>query len=55
MEHFFDDDKGIVVSDRMMNLVRKLDSLPEEDLNTLNNLTTTQLKNLLTLAKSMQS
>ena len=55
MEHFFDDDKGIVVSDRMMNLVKKLDSLPEEDMNTLNNLTITQLKNLLTLAKFMQS
>ena len=55
MEHFFDNDKGIVVSDRMMNLVKKLDSLTEEDVNTLNNLTITQLKNLLTLAKSMQS
>ena len=39
----------------MMNLVKKLDSLPEEDINTLNNLTETQLINLLTLAKSMQS
>lgn len=55
MEHFFGDGKGVVVSERMMNLVKKLDNLPQEDLNILNNLTETQLKNLLTLAKSMQS
>lgn len=55
MEHFFDDDKGIVVSDRIIKLVKKLDSLSEEDLNILNNLTENQLKNILSLAKSMQS
>lgn len=54
MEHFFEDDKGIVVSERMMNLVNKLDVLTQDELDTFNNLTELQLKNLITLAKSMQ-
>lgn len=55
MEHFFGDDEGIVVSKIKMDFINKLDYLSDEDFEIINNLSESQLKNLINLAKSMQS
>lgn len=55
MEHFFGDEEGIVVNKTKMDFINKLDYLSDDDFQTLNNLSEAQLKNLITLAKSMQS
>lgn len=55
MEHFFSDEKGIVVHEDMVELVKKLSHIPQDDINVLNDLSLDQLKNLIQLAKSMQS
>lgn len=55
VEHFFEDDRGIVVNEKMMNVVKNLESLPNEDLEILNNMNEEQLKNLINLAKSLKS
>lgn len=55
MEHFFDDDEGIVVDKKKMDLINKLDYLSDEEFETLSKLSESQLKNLINLARSMQS
>lgn len=55
MEHFFENDRGIVVNDRIINVVQNLERLSDAELDIINNLTENQLKNLINLAKSMQS
>lgn len=54
MEHFFDEEQGIVVQKDMMQLVNKLNNIPLEEIRILNNLTIDQFRNLIQLAKSMQ-
>ena len=55
MEHFFENDRGIVVNNRIINVVKNLERLSDAELDIINNLTENQLKNLINLAKSMQS
>lgn len=55
VEHFFEDDRGIVVNEKMMNIVKNLEQLSNEELEAINSLTVEQLKNLINLAKSMKS
>lgn len=55
VEHFFEDDRGIVVNEKMKNVVKNLERLSNEELEVINNLTEEQLKNLINLAKSMKS
>lgn len=55
VEHFFDDDRGVVVNEKIMNIVKNLESLPNKDLEILNNMNQEQLTNLINLAKSLKS
>lgn len=54
MEHFFDDGKDYVVLEKIIPIVKKIETLTDEDIEFLNNLSATQIQSMLSFCKSMK-